>query len=99
MSTVRIVAMTARRFNLTWSGQSLKDTMTKARKLHTFKVGDRVELLLFYSFHNDPLPQGTIVGASSKSIRAKLDRSGKVVRFDPTRVIASKASLRVRKTK
>ena len=49
-----------------------------------FKVGDRVELLLFYRVHDDdPLPQGTVVGTSARCIRAKMDRNGKVVRFDP----------------
>ena len=39
----------------------------------SFKVGDRVELLLFYSFHDDPLPKGTVVGVSAKCVRAKMD--------------------------
>ena len=49
-----------------------------------WQVGDRVELLLFYGFDpNAPLPQGTVVGAIPKCIHAKMDRTGKVVRFDP----------------
>jgi hypothetical protein len=52
----------------------------------------KVELLLFYSFNEiEPLPQGTAVGTSSKCSRTKMDRTGKVVRFDPSalRVIAN----------
>ena len=69
--------------------------MTKLARLDAFKVGDRVELLLFYSFNeNEPLPQGTVVSASSRCIRTKMDRTGKVVRFDPRdlRVIAKRKS-------
>ena len=53
-------------------------------KLDAFKVGDRVELLLFYSFHDDPLPQGTVIGVSSTHVSVKMDRNGKVVRFHPS---------------
>ena len=48
-----------------------------------FRIGDRVELLLFYSFHGEPRPQGTVVGVG-RMIRCKMDRNGKVVRFEPS---------------
>ena len=57
--------------------------MTRRAKLDAFEIGDRVELLLFYSFDGDPPPQGTVVGKSSKCVHTKMDRSGKVIRFDP----------------
>jgi len=48
-----------------------------------FRVGDRVELMLFYSFHDEPLPQGTVVSVG-RLIHCKMDRNGKVVRFEPS---------------
>ena len=61
--------------------------------LASFRVGDRVELLLFYSFHGEPLPQGTVVGIG-RTIHWKMDRNGKVVRFEPSdlRVVAKPGS-------
>jgi len=52
-------------------------------KRDAFRVGDRVELLLFYGFHGEPRPRGTVVTVG-RSIRCKMDRNGKMVRFDPS---------------
>ena len=41
-----------------------------------FRVGDRVELLLFYGFHGEPRPQGTIVSIG-RTIHCKMDRNGR----------------------
>jgi hypothetical protein len=48
-----------------------------------FQVGDRVELLLFYGFHGEPCPRGTVVSIG-RTIHCKMDRNGKVVRFEPS---------------
>lgn len=53
-------------------------------KVDAFKVGDRVELLLFYGFHDEPLPQGTVVSIGNRLVRCKMDRHGKVVGFAPS---------------
>ena len=51
----------------------------------TFKTGDRVELLLYYSFEPGPLPQGTVVRTSLRGmVHVKMDRHGKVVVFKPS---------------
>jgi hypothetical protein len=52
-------------------------------KLATFRVGDRVELLLHYSFDDEPPPQGTVVRITSRCLTVKMDRHGKAVRLDP----------------
>ena len=48
-----------------------------------FRVGDRVELMLFYSPVDELRPQGTVVSIG-RTIRCKMDRNGKVVRFEPS---------------
>ena len=48
-----------------------------------FRVGDRVELMLFYSLVGEPQPQGTVVSIG-RMIRCKMDRNGKVVRLEPS---------------
>jgi hypothetical protein len=50
-------------------------------KLASFRVGDRVELLLFYGFHDEPCPRGTVVSLG-RNIHCKMDRNGKAVRFE-----------------
>ena len=51
----------------------------------TFKTGDRVELLLYYSFEPGPLPQGTVVRTSLRGmVHVKMDRHGKIVGFKPS---------------
>ena len=42
------------------------------------------EFLLFYGFHGEPRPQGTVVSVGSRCVRCKMDRNGKVVRFEPS---------------
>jgi len=49
-----------------------------------FKPGDRVELVRHYSPWGDPPPQGTVVGSSTRLVRCKMDRTGKVVRYPPS---------------
>ena len=62
-------------------------------KLDTFKIGDRVELLLFYGFHDEARPQGTVVGIGHRRVHCKMDRNGKDVRLAPSDVrIVGKAS-------
>jgi hypothetical protein len=51
--------------------------------LDAFKPGDRVELVRHYSFWGDPAPQGTVVSATSRCIRCKMDRSGKLITYLP----------------
>ena len=48
-----------------------------------FKVGDRIELLLYYSFEPGPLPQGTVIRTISPRglVKVKMDRTGKLVGF------------------
>ena len=56
-------------------------------KLDTFKTGDRVELLLYYSFEPGPLPQGTVVRTIRSMrglVKVKMDRNGKLVGFKPS---------------
>ena len=53
-------------------------------KLDAFRVGDRVELLLFYGFHGEPCPRGTVTAIGHRTIRCKMDRNGKVVRLEPS---------------
>jgi hypothetical protein len=48
-----------------------------------FRVGDRVELMLFYSLVDEPRPQGTVVSVD-RTIHCKMDRNGKVVRLEPS---------------
>ena len=44
----------------------------------TFKIGDQVELLLYYSFERGPRPQGTIIGiAHGGLVKVKMDRNGR----------------------
>jgi hypothetical protein len=62
--------------------------------LSAFRVVDRVELLLFYSFHGEPRPQGIVVGTGLHCVKCKMDRNGKVVRLDPSDVrIIEKSAL------
>ena len=50
-----------------------------------FKVGDRIELLLYYSFEPGPLPQGTVVRLGPRElVKVKMDRNGKLVSFMPS---------------
>ena len=62
--------------------------MQRASKAMTgrdaFQVGDRVELLLFYGFHGESRPQGTVVGIGHRLVRCKMDRHGRVVGFAPS---------------
>ena len=51
--------------------------------LDAFKPGDRVELVRHYSFWGDPPPQGTVVSTTSRRIRCKMDRSGKLITYFP----------------
>jgi hypothetical protein len=48
-----------------------------------FKPGDRVQLVLHYSFWGDPLPQGTVIRISNSHVCCKMDRTGKLIRFLP----------------
>ena len=48
-------------------------TVFDAAFARTRNASERVELLLFYSFHE------TVVGSGSRCIRVKMDRNGKVV--------------------
>jgi len=48
-----------------------------------FRVGDRVELMLFYSLVGEPRPQGTVVSVG-RMIHCKMDHSGKIIRFEPS---------------
>jgi hypothetical protein len=41
----------------------------------TFRVGDRVELLLHYSLDNEPPPHGTVVSVGRKCVKCHMDRS------------------------
>ena len=56
-----------------------------------FRVGDRVELMLFYSVVGEPRPLGTVVSVG-RTIHCKMDHSGKIIRFEPSdlRVIRAK---------
>ena len=53
-------------------------------KPDAFKIGDRVELLLFYGLNGEARPQGTVVGIGHRRVRCKMDRHGRVVGFAPT---------------
>jgi hypothetical protein len=48
-----------------------------------FKPGDRVELLLHYSFCGDPLPQATVISTTHRCVRCRMDRNGKLIRLLP----------------
>ena len=39
--------------------------------------------MLFYGFHGEPCPRGTVVSVG-RTIHCKMDRNGKVVRFEPS---------------
>ena len=49
-----------------------------------FRIGDRVELMLFCSLVGEPPPQGTVVAIGYRTVNCKMDRNGKVVRFEPS---------------
>ena len=68
--------------------------MTRRAKLDAFEIGDRVELLLFYSFDGEPPPLGTVVRKGIRCVHCKMDRSGKVVGLEPSdlRVITKRKS-------
>ena len=54
-------------------------------KVDKFKPGDRVELLLYYSFEPGPRPQGTVVRTTLRGmVHVKMDRHGKIVGFKPS---------------
>ena len=53
-------------------------------RLDAFRVWDRVELLLFYGFHGEARPQGTVVSIGYRCVRCKMDRHGRVVGFAPS---------------
>ena len=57
-----------------------------ARQFQSFKVGDRIELLLYYSFEPGPLPQGTVIRTITPRglVKVKMDRTGKLVGFKPS---------------
>ena len=48
-----------------------------------FKPGDRVELMLHYSFWGGPLPQATVISTTHRFVRCKMDRNGKLIRLLP----------------
>jgi len=58
--------------------------VVKRRASWTLEIGDRVELLLFYSFHGDPPPRGEVVSIGKRCVQVKMDRNGKVVPFMPS---------------
>ena len=70
--------------------------------LDNFKVGDRIELLLYYSFEPGPLPQGTVIRTITPRglVKVKMDRTGKLVGFKPSdlRIISKKNSVSQRQT-
>ena len=47
------------------------------------KIGDRVELLLWYSLEGAPPPKGRVVSIG-RCVSVKMDRSSKVIRFAPS---------------
>ena len=51
--------------------------------MHAFKRGDRVELVRYYSFWGQPLPQGTVISATDRRILTKMDRNGRMIRLSP----------------
>jgi hypothetical protein len=51
--------------------------------IHAFKRGDRVELVRYYSFWGEPLPQGTVISATDRTILTKMDRNGRMIRLSP----------------
>lgn len=51
--------------------------------IHAFKRGDRVELARYYSFWGEPLPQGTVISATDRTILTKMDRNGRMIRLSP----------------
>jgi hypothetical protein len=51
--------------------------------MHAFKRGDRVELVRYYSFWGEPLPQGTVISATDRTILTKMDRNGRMIRLSP----------------
>ena len=48
-----------------------------------FKPGDRVQLMLHYSFWGDPAPQGMVISTTKRCVHCKMDRNGKLIRFLP----------------
>ena len=53
-------------------------------KLTAFKIGDRVELLRYYSFEGDPPPKGTVVSIGLRRVDCKIDSHGRVIGFAPS---------------
>ena len=51
--------------------------------IHAFKRGDRVELVRYYSFWGEPLPQGTVISATDRTILTKMDRNSRMIRLSP----------------
>jgi hypothetical protein len=52
-------------------------------KCDAFRPRDRIELVRHCNPWGDPPPQGTVVGASNRRVRCKMDRTGKLIRFLP----------------
>jgi hypothetical protein len=53
-------------------------------KLADFRIRDRVELVRYVGLHGEPLPQGKVISISYNRITCRMDRTGKLVRFDPS---------------
>jgi hypothetical protein len=51
--------------------------------MQAFKPGDRVELVRYYSFWGEPLPQGTVISITDRTIHTQMDRNGRMIRFSP----------------
>ena len=57
--------------------------MKRKAQLEDFEIGDRVELVLPYSFRDAPRQQGTVFRKGNRFVHCKMERSGDVVGFEP----------------
>jgi hypothetical protein len=71
--------------------------MKRKSQLDDFEIGDRVELVLPYSFRGASRQQGTVLRKGSRFVHCKMERSGDVVGFEPANLRIVKSRGRTKK--
>ena len=66
--------------------------MKRKAQLDDFEIGDRVELVLPYSFRGAPRQLGTVLRKGNQFVYCKMERSGDVIAFEPAnlRIVKSR---------
>ena len=71
--------------------------MKRKAQLDDFNIGDRVELVLPYSFHDAPRQRGTVLRKGNRLVHCKVEGSGDVVGFEPANLKIIKSRERTEK--